>query len=244
MGSSADVGREILPDPEALARRAAEFLVATCREATREPRICLAGGSTPKRLYEVLGSPAYAHRLPWARVHWFWGDERFVPPDHADSNYGMAREAMLEHLSVAGTRVHEIKTFDTTPEESAANYERRLQTLYGGVSLDPARPLFDLVLLGLGSDGHIASLCPGSAALDERARWATAVVGVKPEARITLTYPTMESTRHVAFLVAGADKHAVLQRLERREDLPAARLRPVGAVHWFLDRAAADGVDP
>lgn len=236
------IGRiEILADPPGLAKRAAEWMTATALAATGPFRVALSGGSTPKALYELLASDAFKDRFPWQRVSWFWGDERFVPYDHPESNYRMAREAMLAKVPVSAEQIHPIPT-DGDPEEAARRYERTLKEVYGVPSLDPARPLFDVMLLGLGEDGHTASLLPAHKVLEERRRWMAAVLQGRPEIRITMTYPVIESSRHVAFLVAGETKAAVLRRLRVGDStLPAARVRPVGELIWFVDRAAAEG---
>jgi 6-phosphogluconolactonase len=189
-----------------------------------------------------LLASAERDRIPWDRVHWFFGDERFVPHDHPDSNYRMAREAMLDAAPVPAANVHPIPTAGQ-PAQAAQRYENELQDFYGAATLDPQRPLFDMVLLGLGEDGHTASLFPGTPALRERDRWVVDVRSPKAEPRITLTYPALESTRASAFLVAGANKRAVLARVWRGEDLPAARLQGRVAPDWFIDRAAAPGGD-
>ncbi len=232
---------EVLADPSAVAQRAAEWMTATARAAKGSFRIALSGGSTPKALYALLASDGFKSRFPWQRVSWFWGDERFVPHDHPDSNYRMAREAMLAKAPVPPENIHPIPT-DGDPEEAARRYERTLKDAYGAPTLDPAHPLFDIVLLGLGEDGHIASLLPGSEALKERRRWVCAVKRGRPEIRITLTYPAIESSRHMAFLVAGKAKAAVLRRLRDGDSaLPAARLHPLRELAWFIDRAVAEG---
>jgi 6-phosphogluconolactonase len=174
----------------------------------------------------------------------FWGDERFVPHNDTSSNYRMVRDAMLSRAPIPATNVHPVPTEGLTPEAAAANYERELKSFYGAERLDPESPLFDVTLLGLGPDGHTASLFPGTAVLDERERWVAEVVGPKPT-RITLTYPALESSRHVAFLVAGEEKRDIFERFQRGEDsLPAARLRPIGTLHLFADAAAARDMPP
>jgi 6-phosphogluconolactonase len=229
---------EVAKDPETLARNVARWIADLAAGSRERFAICLSGGSTPRRLYQLLAESPFRDALPWQRVHWFWGDERFVPRDHPDSNYGMVRSAMLARAPAPPQNIHGIPTTGT-PEEGARAYERALKTYYGPESLDPARPLFDVVILGLGPDGHTASLFPGIGALEERGRWVVEVVGAKPEVRITLTYPPLESTRHAAFLVAGADKREVLTRaLSRDPALPAARIRPAGDLTWFADEAA------
>ena len=230
---------EILADAPALARRVAEWMTAAALAAKGAFRVSLSGGSTPKALYALLASDDFRSRFPWTRVSWYWGDERFVPPDHPESNYRMAREAMLAKAPVPPENIHPIPT-DGTPEDAARRYERTLQSAYGAPTLDPARPLFDVMLLGLGTDGHTASLLPGDPTLEERTRWAVPVSHGRPEVRITLTFPAIESSRHVAFLVEGKSKAPTLAAIRAGESqLPAARVRPMGELVWFVDRAAA-----
>jgi len=236
------VGRiQVLADPPALARRAAEWMTATASAAKGRFRVALSGGSTPKALYSLLASEEFRDRFPWRQVSWFWGDERFVPYDHPESNYRMTREAMLAKAPVPPENIYPVPT-DGEPEEAARRYERTLQEAYGAPTLDPSRPLFDIVLLGMGPDGHTASLLPGDKVLDERKRWVAAVSHGRPEVRITMTYPVIESSRHVAFLVEGAAKAAMLSAIRAGgSQVPAARVRPVGELIWFADRAAAAG---
>jgi 6-phosphogluconolactonase len=233
---------EIGADLEAVARRAAEWILAHVRASQGRFAISLSGGSTPRRLYQLLAEPPLREALPWPRMHWFWGDERFVPWDHEDSNYGMVRKAMLAHVPVPPQNVHAIAT-SGDPETAARAYERVLKSYYGADRLDPARPLFDIQLLGLGADGHTASLLPGTSVLDERERWVAAVVQGRPQARITLTYPALASSRYTAFLVAGADKREALARvLSGDRTLPAGRLKPQGELYWFVDEQARPAV--
>ncbi|AGK56919.1 6-phosphogluconolactonase [Hyphomicrobium denitrificans 1NES1] len=235
---------ETLANAEALSHRVADWLLemATAKHAIFA--INLSGGSTPRRLYERLAGPPYRDTFPWSRTHWFWGDERFVPHDDARSNYRMVREALLSRVPIPAVNVHPIPTEGITPESAASAYERQLKSFYGAERLDPARPLFDVTLLGLGPDGHTASLFPGTAVLVEQTHWVAAVVGVKSETRITLTYPALESSQNVAFLVEGREKRAILKRLCRGDDsLPAARLRPVGMLCVFTDQAAIEGAN-
>ena len=229
---------EVAKDPEALARRGAQWITDLAVGSRDRFAICLSGGSTPRRLYQLLAERPFCDVLPWDRIHWFWGDERFVPWDHPESNYGMVHTAMLARAPVPAQNIHGIVTTGT-PEDAARAYEGVLQSDYGSVSLDPDRPLFDLQILGLGPDGHTASLIPGTSALDERGRWTAAVIGARPEPRITLTYPAIERSRHTAFLVAGEDKREILARASAGDKaLPAARVSPVGELIWFVDRAA------
>ncbi len=231
---------EVLADPEALALRVADWMLAVAMAKDGTMAIALSGGATPRVLYEHLAAPPRREAFPWLRAHWFWGDERFVPPDDPRSNYRMAREAMLSRVPIPAANIHPVPTTAATPEAAASRYEQDLKSFYGADRLDAARPLFDIVLLGLGTNGHTASLFPGTSVLAVRDRWVAAVLGAEAEARVTLTYPPLESGRHVAFLVTGAEKREVLDRIRRGDgDLPAARLHPTGALTWFADRAAA-----
>jgi len=230
---------EVAKDPETLAHRVAQWITDLAASSQGRFAICLSGGSTPRRLYQLLADAPYRDALPWERVHWFWGDERFVPWDHPDSNYGMVRAAMLARVPAPAQNIHGIRTASTPPDAARA-YERVLKSYYGAEALDPARPLFDVEILGLGPDGHTASLFPGTSVLEERDRWVAEVIGARAEARITLTYPVLESSRHSAFLVAGREKREMLVRaLASDETLPAARVNPIGDLTWFVDEAAA-----
>ena len=235
----AGVGWEVLADPKILARRVACWLYALTKAKDGPFAIALAGGGTPRSLYALLAEPPFVDELPWSRMHFFWGDERFVPPDDELSNFRMAREAMLSHAPIPAANIHAMPTTGLTPEEAAAAYERELQSFYGVDLLDPRRPLFDVVLLGLGADGHTASLFPGAAALKERKHWVAAVTDANSVARLTLTYPALESARHTAFLVAGEEKRAILNRFRKGDaSLPAALLHPSGMLNVFADAAA------
>ena len=230
---------DIAADAEAVGRRAADWLVARVAEAPGRIALNLSGGSTPKRLYTLLAGPPYRDRIPWQRLHLFWGDERFVPPDHPDSNFRMAREAMIDHVPIPPDQVHPIPT-SPSPGEAAAAYERALMAFYVAETLDPARPLFDVTLLGLGADGHTASLFPGTSALEERTAWVMSVIGAHPEPRITMTFPVLASSNAVAFLVTGAEKRDALRRLRSGDPaIPAARVGAARERRLFVDRAAA-----
>jgi 6-phosphogluconolactonase len=233
------IGRiEVLPDPAAVARHVAEWITAEALGTLGPFRMSLSGGSTPKALYTLLAADEFRTRFPWPRVSWYWGDERFVPYDHPDSNYRMTREAMLAYAPVPPENIHPVPT-DGTAEEAALRYERTLQDTYGATVLNPARPLFDITLLGLGPDGHTASLLPGEPVLEERTRWVAAVSHGRPEIRITMTYPAIESSRYVAFLLAGKEKADIFKTIRAgNSQVPAARVRPVGELIWFADQAA------
>jgi len=240
MMDAALAGTRVFENAEALAHNVAEWLCGLARASDRAFAVCLSGGSTPQRLYECLAALPIAARFPWNRVHWFWGDERFVPHGHPDSNYRMAREAFLSHVPVPQDNIHAVPTEGLSPEQSAATYETTLKRFYDADKLAPDRPLFDVTLLGIGDDGHTASLFPGQAALRETQRWAVAVIGAKSEPRITLTYPALDSSRDVAFVVTGKAKRDAVARAQAGDRaIPAARIRPVGRLHWFTDRAVA-----
>ncbi|HZS82919.1 MAG TPA: 6-phosphogluconolactonase [Stellaceae bacterium] len=230
----------VLDDAAAVAERAAAWLAERVGAAAGSaPAVCLSGGSTPRRLYRRLAEPPFRAMLPWHSIHWFWGDERFVPPDDPRSNYRMAREALFDAAPVPPGNIHPVPTVGRKPEDAAADYERLLLAVRRDMRRDGA-PLFDATLLGLGADGHTASLFPGSPALAERRRLVVAVVGAQPEARITLTFPALDSSGEVAFLVTGSDKRPILARLlAGGAALPAACVAPQGACRWFVDRSAA-----
>jgi 6-phosphogluconolactonase len=240
MMDAALAGNRIFDNAEALAHDVAEWLCGLAQASDRVFAVSLSGGSTPRHLYECLAQPPIAARFPWNSVHWFWGDERFVPHGHPDSNYRMAREAFLSHVPVPQDNIHSVPTEGLSPEQSAAAYETTLKRFYGADKLAPDRPLFDVTLLGIGDDGHTASLFPGQAALRETQRWAVAVIGAKSEPRITLTYPALDSSCDVAFVVTGKAKRDAVARAQAGDRaMPAAGVRPVGRLHWFTDRAAA-----
>jgi 6-phosphogluconolactonase len=241
MTSPSDARLEVFAEPTALARRVADCILAAATAKNGVFAVALSGGSTPQRLYEQLAAPPCRDKFPWSRTHWFWGDERFVPHDNSLSNYRMVRDALLSRVPSPAANIHPIPTEGIAPGAAASAYERDLKAFYGADRLDPARPLFDVTLLGLGSDGHLASLFPETAVLAERDRWVAAVVGAKSEARITLTYPALESSRYAAFLVVGKEKRAILGQLRRGdESLPAARFHPIGTLCLFCDVAAAE----
>jgi 6-phosphogluconolactonase len=231
-------------DPAALAATAAEHLLARTAANSGRVAICLTGGSSPKQLYQLLATDAYRSRIPWERVHWFIGDERFVPASDPLNNMAMARTAFLDRCAPAAN-IHPIPTATAgpaDPDRGAALYEQELQSFYGADTLDQSRPLFDLVLMGVGPDGHTASLFPGDPALDETARWVVGVprANVEPFVpRVTLTPPTLASCRVMLFEVSGREKRAILTRLFAGENLPANRARSTGGeTVWLVDRAA------
>jgi 6-phosphogluconolactonase len=236
--------REIIvaANDEELAETAAERLLARIAQSSVAIAVCLTGGSSPEPLYALLAGEPYRSRVPWQRVHWFMGDDRFVPLGHAHSNMGAAKRIFLDRVDAPPENIHPMPTGMTDPDAAARAYEDELKRLYRRDALDPAQPLFQLVLMGLGSDGHTASLFPHSAALDEDKRW---VVGIEEAQlhpfvpRVTLTFPALASTREMLFIVSGAEKREILARVLAGEDLPAARAWSDGALVWLIDRAAA-----
>lgn len=236
---------EVLPDLETLSRHVAAWMLEVAVKTEGVFSVALSGGATPRRLYELLAEQPYRGKFPWDRTHWFWGDERFVPHDDKRSNYRMAHETLLSRAPIPAANIHPVPTEGLSAEEAASAYARELKAFYGAERLDPARPLFDVNLLGLGENGHTASLFPDTKALAERERWVTSVPGVQPETRITLTYPALESSRHAVFLVAGEKKQEPLAGLRRGDtSLPATNLHPTGTLWIFADAAAAKGTAP
>jgi len=238
MSDLRDAAAEILGTDDALAVRAAHWLRKAIQDRTGPIAISLSGGSTPRKLYALLAGPDYRD-LPWARLHWFLGDERFVPPDDKDSNFGMIRAALFSKAPIPASNIHAVPTVGLAPDAAARAYEGALQSFYGADRLDPDRPLFDVTFLGLGEDGHTASLFPGADTLAETARWVVPAKQGRQD-RITLTPPALNSSHHAAFLVAGRAKAPILARLRRGDTtLPAAHIRPVGTLTLFADKAAA-----
>jgi len=239
--SSPDI--HVAVDPQAVARAAGTEVLAVVRRAVAErgrAAVSLAGGTTPGLLYSYLAETGPAG-APWDRVDFFFGDERCVPPTSPDSNYALARRELLQPLRIPAQSVHRIEAELRPPAAAAERYESRLRTHFGG-----SEPEFDLVLLGVGADGHTASLFPGDGALEEAHRWVVPVrapVGYEPAERITLTLPVLNRARAVFILAVGAAKHSVIAPVlggnAQAQRLPIARVRPTGRLAWFLDDAAA-----
>lgn len=227
-------------DPAALAIAAADRVIARMAANGGRIAICLTGGSSPKQLYQLLATSAYRGRIPWDRVHWFIGDERFVPASDALNNMAMARRIFLDQCAPA-CNIHPIPTETTGPDASADRYADELKSFYGGEELDPARPLFDLVLMGIGPDGHTASLFPGYPAIDENRRWVVGVpkANVEPFVpRVTLTLHVLASCHEMLFEISGPDKRAILTRVFAGENLPANSAQSIGETIWLVDKAA------
>lgn len=250
-------------DLDALSGAAAEEIVAAAERAVRERgrfTMSLAGGSTPRRLYEMLAT-AYRDRIPWNATHIFFGDERCVPPTDRASNYHMANEALLSRVPIPDAQVHRIRG-ELAPLEAAREYGRLLrrefdalhateQARSGSASASLAQT-FDIALLGVGPDGHTASLFPGSPALHERKHWAMEVEApdyiAPPRERVTLTFPALNASRAVIFLVAGEEKQGVVEEILGADttlasSYPAAHVHGAQRTVWLLDRAAATAID-
>jgi 6-phosphogluconolactonase len=228
---------------EAAAEAAQDFVERAAQAVRDQSRfvVALSGGSTPARLYQLLVSPQWRDEVDWTRTYVFWGDERMAPPTSPDSNFRLAREHLLAHVPIPAANIHPVDTTKGSAQESARAYDEDVHRFF--TQPQGQWPRFDLILLGLGSDGHTASLFPGAAALaEERARvtWSPPGVLPPPVDRVTFTLPMLNAAAAVAFLVVGADKAAAVhQVLEEPSDLPAARVHPTaGELRWFLDRAA------
>ena len=234
----------VFHDYETMSRAATEQFISSAKEVFSEPgpfSVALAGGSTPRRLYELLTGP-YRGQIQWQRIHLFWGDERYVPPQDANSNYKMAHNAMVKHVPIPPDYVHRIPTDGASPEADARAYEATLRSFFDERGGDHT---FDLVILGLGEDGHTASLFPEHAPFedDPDGSWVQAVEAPPrhtPAQRITLTPAAINQARDVLFIASGASKQDALQTVLGNPDapLPAARIRPQRNLLWFLDDAA------
>jgi 6-phosphogluconolactonase len=222
-------------DVAALAHGAAELLCERAASSSGVFVVALSGGSTPKPVYECLAMPAFRDRVPWARVHWVIGDERFVPVNDPESNIGMISRALFDHVPVPAENIHAIPTENTTPEQASDAHAAALERLRR-----PDGTLFDLNFLGMGDDGHTASLLPGQPVLGVRDRLVAPVPHGRDNIRITLTYPAIDASALVAFLVAGTGKRAMLNTiLSGGASVPAAAVHAMGETVWLVDRLAA-----
>lgn len=241
---------EVHPNGASLARATAEHFVDLANRCINEGglfSVALAGGSTPKAVYARLAG----EELDWGSVHIFWGDERCVPPDHPDSNYLMARKALLDHIPIPPENVYRMRG-EIPPEQAAAEYEQELRDFFAGSnghqpSAFSYQPTFDLILLGMGEDGHTASLFPGTSVLEEKERWVVAVPHETPPpplvSRLSLTLPAINAAAQVTFIVAGGGKAAILKQAlspPSRPILPTQMIQPAhGDLLWLVDQAAA-----
>jgi 6-phosphogluconolactonase len=234
---------QILSDLEAISHQAASLFVKAARDAIdRKTRFvaAISGGSTPRRLYTLLGSAEYSSPVDWQRVHFFWVDERCVPKDHEESNFKTAFDALLSKIPIPDENIHRIRG-EEDPERGARDYEEDIRKFFGMSGL----PMFDLVILGMGEDGHTASLFPGSKALGEKERWVVPVYLEKPKInRITLTLPVLNHAAQILFLVSGRSKATVLFEIlgdgHKKDQYPAGLIRPIqGRLLWLIDQEAS-----
>ncbi len=232
------------PDLDTLSQQAAQYTVQLANQAIVTHgrfTIALAGGSTPKKLYALLAGETYRSQIDWASVEVFWGDERCVPPDSEDSNFHMAQEALLSKVPIPTSQVHRMPADQPDHETASQAYTAEIRRTFGTDGI----PSFDLIQLGIGPEGHTASLFPHQASLHEQQRLVMPVTVPKPPPeRLTFTPPLLNAARHVLFLVAGAEKadvvHAILEGEYQPDEYPAQIVRPTnGEVTWMLDTAAA-----
>jgi 6-phosphogluconolactonase len=234
----------ILPDAAALAAAAAEEFIRAASGSTGIFRVALSGGTTPKTLYELLADEKgpYRSRVPWQRLHFYWSDERCVPPNHPDSNYRMACDAMLSRVPVPPEHVHRVEGELGDAAEAASRYEETILATFD------ALPRFDWIFLGMGEDGHTASLFPRTMAVVEKRKLVTDVwIEVRNSHRVTLTFPVINVAKTAAFLVAGADKAVMAQKVLEEApstERPASLVAPRGELLWLLDRSAAGLLKP
>ena len=240
--------RVILSGAEEIAYEAADSIVKLAQEVLNQKeyfRLVLSGGSTPKRLFKILTGDSYQNQLPWDRVHFFWGDERSVAPDHSDSNYRMAREAFLNHLKIPESHIHRLKGEASDLNASALEYEGEIRDHFS-IKENGVPPHFDLILLGMGSDGHTASLFPNTSALEKTNRWIVANYVEKfRTTRLTMTPLIINQAAWVIFLISGSDKASILSEVlegpYEPKRLPSQLIQPeAGNIIWLLDRAAAE----
>ena len=242
MNDRSNMRISVFDDLQSLSRGAAElFQSLSCTVIATKGRfaVALSGGTTPRLLYTLLGSAPYQNTIDWPRIHLFWADERCVPSDHPESNYKLVRDTLLKNLSLPGKNVHNIQG-EVDPTEAACAYEQDIKEFYGAVTF----PSFDLIILGVGVDGHTASLFPGSSSVTEADRIAIPIYRKDPQInRVTLTMPVINHASNILFLVAGKSKASVLQNIlcqGNSKGYPAGLVSTKsGIVEWFLDNEAA-----
>ncbi len=239
---------EVINDVSALAERAANLFLTAAQEAVSARgkfSVALAGGSTPLRMYDLLACEPYSLKIEWSKCHLYWGDERCVPPTHVDSNYRQSADHLISRVDIPAKHIHRIQG-ELPPIQAAEQYQTELQRYF------EQTPVFDLILLGLGPDGHTASLFPGTPALEEKEKWVTGVPHSAPPPplvdRVSLTLPVINAARQILFLVAGADKAEIVARIFKapgaEATLPAQRVNPnAGRLTWLVDVAAMGKVD-
>jgi 6-phosphogluconolactonase len=236
----------VYPNKEKLVIATAERIVYLIEHAIQENGLCniaLAGGNTPREVYTKLAANSCRDRVDWNGLHLFWGDERMVPPDHQDSNFRMVQQTLLEHINIPDGNVHRIRG-ENTPEKASEEYAQLLHN-----SFREDIPCFDLILLGIGEDGHTASLFPDTDAIEECKRHVVAVFVPRLNTwRVTLTFPVLNAAREVFFLVSGSSKSKIIQRImsikEPTKEFPATMVNPEnGTLHWMLDSDAAASIN-
>ena len=238
-----EIEKIIMTDSDKLSEKGAEIFYKSAKEAAHQKgyfAVAISGGSTPRAMHRILAQEPYLSKTPWHQVHIFWVDERMVPFDHPDSNYGAAQKDLMSMIPIPADQVYPMPAM-MRPEEGADLYQTKLKTFFQDLgSLDP---VFDLIILGIGTDGHTASLFPGQHSNQEADRWVLSVKGGQPDVfRLTLTYAVLNSARHILFLVSGDAKAAVVKTLieDRHAQLPAAKIQPLnGKMTWLLDQKAA-----
>ncbi len=237
----------IQPDPDALCHEAAKHflhLALQCVDQKGEFNVALAGGTTPKKFYQLLIQPPFLNSIPWGKMRIFFGDERAVPPDHPDSNYGMTNRVLLKHISIDPLRIHRFQS-ELEPEQAAKAYHTCLKSFLP--VNNSGLPVFDLILLGLGDDGHVASLFPGTDIVDVTDKCAAHVwVEAKESYRLSITLPVINSADNVWLMVTGKNKKDIVDRIFNypsiTEPLPVERVKPRNGVTWYLDQAAANWI--
>ncbi|MBK9730742.1 MAG: 6-phosphogluconolactonase [Chitinophagaceae bacterium] len=242
MNPRSSVQIHIGKDPVQLCKNLAEWIIECIADVLRSRdhfNLVLSGGNTPRQLYELLAQSPYREKIAWSQLHIFFGDERYVPFDDKRNNGRMAQDALLNHVAIPSSQIHYLRT-DLQPEESAAEYETILKSLFSEKEIS-----FDLVLLGMGDDGHTLSLFPGYEIIFEKERWVKSVYNIEQkEQRITLTAPIVNKSASIAFLVTGIQKSttikSVIQGNNDPEKFPCQIIKPItGSLHWFIDEAAA-----
>jgi len=241
-GSNAEI--QLLPDLEAISYKAAEIFLNLSQSSLPSKErlaVALSGGSTPRRFYRLLGSDPYRNQVEWHRIHFFWVDERCVPKEYEESNFKTVYDPLLSRVPVPEENIHRIRG-EEGPEEAAREYDDAIKAFFGGTEI----PVFDLIILGMGEDGHTASLFPGSEALREKKRLAVPVYkGGQEIHRVTLTFPVLNNASQVLFLVSGRSKSKVLAEIfeggDNRNRYPAGLVAPAhGKITWLIDREAAE----
>ena len=233
----------ILPDLEAISYKAAEIFLRLSKQhisSTNRFVVALSGGTTPRKLYTLLGSDIFRNEIDWSNIHFFWVDERCVPGDDEESNYKLAYDTFLSKVSVRTSNIHRIRG-EEGPDEAASEYERDMRAFFGTSGF----PVFDLIMLGIGEDGHTASLFPGTISLEEKTRLAVPVYTKKLKSnRVTVTLPVLNNADQIIFLVAGRSKthivRSVLAGDKKRKQYPAGLINPANdKIQWLIDREAA-----